>query len=71
MSIVPKDPYVPMTELRWRILRELYPDGYMREVEKAMTVATDIEACEALLRGESVPPERIDWEQARLYGRKP
>jgi len=67
--IVPLDPYKPITPAMWALLRKKYPDDYMREVTKAMTIATDLEACKALLRGESVPPERIDWEQAQRYGR--
>jgi hypothetical protein len=69
VSIVSKNPLDPITELQWRTLRLLYPDEYMREVTKAMMIARDLEACKALLRGESVPPERIDWEQAKRYGR--
>ena len=69
MSVVSRDPHVPITDLQWRVLRLLYPDDYMREVTKAMTIAKDLEACKALLRGESVPRERIDWEQARRYQR--
>ena len=69
MSIVPKDPNKPITPAMWALLRKRYPDDYMREVAKAMTIAKDLEACRALLRGESVPPERIDWEQAERYGR--
>ena len=70
MSIVPRDPYKPITPAMWALLRKRYPDDYMREVTKAMTIATDLEACKALLRGETVPPERIDWEQAERYGRR-
>ena len=69
MSIVPKDPYQPITQAMWLDLRDAYPDPYMREVEKAMTIAKDLGACEALLRGESVPLDRIDLEQAERYGR--
>lgn len=67
---MPEDPHQPITLGMQLELRELYPDDYMREVEKAMTIAKDLEACKALLRGETVPPERIDWEQAERYGRK-
>jgi hypothetical protein len=70
MSIVPPNPFEPISEEMWAELLRLYPDDYMREVTKAMTIATDLEACKALLRGESVPPERIDWDQARRYGRR-
>jgi hypothetical protein len=68
VSIVPQDPYKPITPAHWALLRRRYPDDYMREVEKAMFIATDLEACKALLRGESVPPSRIDWEQAKRFG---
>jgi len=70
-SIVPESPYEPITLDMWFQLRVAYPDDYMREVEKAMTIATDLQACEALLRGESVPADRIDWDQAARYGRTP
>jgi hypothetical protein len=40
-----------------------------RIVWRAMLVAKDLAACEALLRGESVPRERIDWQQAKRLGR--
>jgi hypothetical protein len=68
VSVISKNPLVPISALQWRTLRLLYSDGYLREVQKAMMLATDLEACKALLRGESVPPSRIDWEQAKRFG---
>jgi len=41
-----------------------------RLVWRAMLISKDLATCEALLRDESVPRERIDWEQAKRFGRR-
>jgi len=41
-----------------------------RAVWRAIVIAKDLGTCEALLRGESVPAERIDLRQARRFGRR-
>ena len=46
----------------------LWPDG--SPTYRAICLAKDLDACKALLRGESVPDERIDWEQARRFERR-
>jgi len=65
--VIRQGPYAPITDLQWRTLRLLYPDDYMREVAKAMDIAKDLETCKALLRGESVTADRIDWEATKRY----
>jgi hypothetical protein len=36
---------------------------------RAMMLAPSLEVCEALLRGESVPRDRLDREWSRRFGR--
>jgi len=43
---------------------------YDRLVWRAMLIAKDVDACCALIRGEPVPPERIDWKQAGRFARR-
>jgi len=44
--------------------------AYLRAVQRAIFIARDLETCRALLRGESVPVERLDFEQARRFARR-
>jgi hypothetical protein len=37
-------------------------------LHRAIMLSPDIETCRALLRGESVPVERLDRDQLRRYG---
>jgi len=46
----------------------LWPDG--DRLYRAICIAKDLATCNALLHGESVPDERIDWEQARRFERR-
>ena len=44
--------------------------AYSREVWRAMMLAKDLDTCRALLRGESVPLERLDPEWVARFGLK-
>lgn len=61
-------PY-PFVEVHHPLTERERSNVYIREVFRAMLIARDLETCEALLQGESVPDERIDWEQARRFER--
>jgi hypothetical protein len=49
-------------------LERLWPDA--GRVGRAMMLAPSIEACEALLRGERVPLDRLDPEWLARFGRR-
>lgn len=70
MGIISRNPHDVITPEQWQELRERYPDEYVRDVFKALALAPDLEACRALLRGESVPVSRIDRTQARRFARR-
>jgi hypothetical protein len=40
----------------------------LRQLYAAIMLAPTLAVCEALLRGEDVPPERLDPEWAERYG---
>jgi len=42
----------------------------LREIWKAMMLSPTLEVCEALLRGESVPLERLDPEWVARFARR-
>ena len=42
--------------------------AYSRDVWRAMMLAKDLETCRALLRGETVPLERLDPEWVARFG---
>ena len=42
----------------------------LREIWKAIVLSPTLELCEALLRGESVPVERLDCEWVERLGRQ-
>ncbi len=61
MSIVPRDPHVPITGAHRLLLEWDYPDA--DRILLAMRLALDVNACEALLRGEPVDPSRLDPDE--------
>lgn len=63
MSIVPRDPYEPITAEMWAELRARYP--HPQRIAVAMKLADDVETCEALLRGDPVDPDRVNTEALR------
>ncbi len=48
---------------------ELVPDELNR-VWRAMMLANDLETCEALIRGETVPIDRLDPDWIARFGRR-
>jgi len=65
---VPDDPWTPVTDAQWAVLRERWP--HPERIVVAMRLAKDIETCEALLHGEPVDPDRLDKKQLKWAKRR-
>jgi hypothetical protein len=61
VSIVSRDPHDPITAEQWDALRERWP--HADRIKVAFALASDIDTCAALLRGEPVDPDRLDPER--------
>jgi hypothetical protein len=48
-----------------------YVAAELQRVYQAMMLSPSVEVCDALLRGESVPPEQLDPEWVKRFGWKP
>ena len=55
-----------------RLLREtaVVTDSDTARIWRAMMLAPRLDVCQALLRGESVPIEKLDPEWVRRFGRR-
>jgi hypothetical protein len=51
-------------------LADTAADEACRRFQRAVFLATSLDVCLALLRGESVPLDRLDQEWVRRYGRR-
>jgi hypothetical protein len=48
-----------------------YVAAELQRVYQAMMLSPSVEVCDALLRGESVPPEQLDPDWVKRFGWKP
>jgi hypothetical protein len=49
----------------------LYVAAELQRIYQAMMLAPQVDVCDALLRGESVPPEHLDPDWVKRFGWKP
>lgn len=69
MTVISPDPLDPITVEQWAELERRYPDA--TRIGTAFRLAPTIEVCEAFLRNESVPLDRLDPDWVRRLGLKP